>query len=304
MLNQLAIPPAVDHPLWQDWWSRAHIADVVPYGAHDHLHHYVRSYSALMSILASQTLWASDVQHLKDTTEFEHGIPICYEALDLIREPILLEHVHLVKEGLAARFRHRTFISCFSTRGDLASQWDEYADAQRGFVIGFDSLVLSALSSPQGYRLMPVEYGRDAQLERARRAVRRALSDLREAFPGLSELERVWSIQARFVLLSAEMFFFCASFKAPKYRAENEWRLIYTRQDNEDTALPIQTRIAADRVIDYVTVDLRNRYGRRELPSFAFVRAGARTDANCSTLAWQWLRENAKQTSWQVQTPL
>jgi hypothetical protein len=73
--NLPGIPPAVEHPLWDTWFANAFAQDRRPYGVHEYLHHYINSYDALMSILASQTLWASDIRCLQDTTEFEHGIP-------------------------------------------------------------------------------------------------------------------------------------------------------------------------------------------------------------------------------------
>ena len=93
-------PPAVDHPLWQTWFTRAYAEGRRSYGVHEYLPHYVSSYGSLMSILASQALWASDINSLKDTTEFEHGIPICSEAIELIRDPYL-QHEH----GAHARSR-------------------------------------------------------------------------------------------------------------------------------------------------------------------------------------------------------
>jgi hypothetical protein len=255
-----------------------------------------------MSILASQNLWAGDVGCLDDSTEFQHGLPTCVEALELIREPLLMPHVELVKQGLREQFRQRTFVACFSTANDLRAQWDAYADSQQGFVISFDMVVLSALWAPLGLRLMPVEYGKDAQLDRARRAVRRAISDIESALPGLSRRDAVWTVRSRFTLLAAELFFFCASFKNGKYRSEHEWRLIYSRPENESEALPIATRVSGIRAVDYVNVDLRSRFAQHQLPTFAAVRAGPRTEESIRTLVHKYLREFATSTRWELQS--
>lgn len=302
--NQPGIPPAVDHPLWSTWFAKAYAEDRRPYGVYAQLHHYVQSYTILMSIVASETLWASDIRTLEDTTEFAHGIPICSDAFRLVRDPFLREHVDLAKAGLAGRFRHRTFVSCFSTRHDLASQWEAYADNQRGFVISFDALVLSSLSVPQGYMLMPVEYGREAQVARAERAVTRALEDLHTTLPGLPNWKAIWTIQSRFVLLASEMFYLCTSFKAPKYRAEREWRLIYSRQSDEANALTINTRGAETRAIDYVKVDLKRRDSHEELPSLATIRIGPRADSNAAELVRSYVRGSGKATKVEVEDGL
>lgn len=257
-----------------------------------------------MSILTSETLWASDIRSFADTTEFEHGMPICHDALALIRDRSLLEHAELAKQGLAERFRHRTFVSCFSTRHDLRSQWDTYADDQRGFALSFNSLVIGSLAAPQGYMLIPVEYGREAQVARTRRAVGRALHDLEVALPGLPQRETIWTIQARFVLLASEMFFFCTSFKASMYHSEQEWRLIYSAQPGEADALPIYRRRSEEREIDYVIVNLRRRYANDELPSFTAIHIGARTGTNAGELVRGYARDFAKQTKVALQEPL
>jgi hypothetical protein len=296
--RRLGTPAAADHQLWASWVERGYREDLQRYGVHLYLHHYVRSYGALMSILASQTLWASDVRCLNDSTEFEHGLPICAAAIAAIREPVYRQHARLILQGLNERFRHHTFVACFSTTNDLERQWTEYADNQRGFVITFDNLVLTALNAPNGMRLMPVEYGQDAQRSRARRAVDRALQDLRAA----DQHDLEWTIRARFTLLATELFFLCTSFKSEDWRHECEWRMIYSRQDNEPNALPIQTRHAGMRAVPYVALDLQHRYAQHHLPSFAAVRAGPRSDRNEVQLVQRYLREFSRGTTWEQQT--
>ena len=297
------IPPAVDHRLWQTWFTRAYTADILPYGAPQFLHHYVPSYDALMSILASQSMWASDIDCLDDSTEYRHGMQTCFEALEAVGHPLLRPHVELVRQGLGERFKQRTFVTCFSTANDLEAQWERYADSQRGFVVTFDPAVISALKAPQWYRLMPVEYGNAAQLDRARRAVRRASEDLAAVIRGTNRFEVLWAIQARFTLLAVEMFCFCASFKGQDYKEEREWRLIYTREDSEPIGLPIHNRSAHGRSVKYVKVDLTDRYTNGDLPSFAAVRAGPKTDFRTAHLVQQFLWESACPAKWEQQPP-
>jgi hypothetical protein len=254
-----------------------------------------------MSILSSQSLWATDVRALQDTTEFQHGLPVCFLALDLVRAPALMPHVQLVKQGLEARFHHQTFVTCLSTRNDLKSQWEEYAENQSGFAISFDSLVLSALESPQGYRLMPVEYGLAAQKRRAEEAVSRALHDIEAATAGQPHDVALFAIQSRFVFLATELFHLCVSFKASTYAPEHEWRLIYSCPPGEAGSLKINRRSARGKDVAYVSIDLRRRYAQHTLPSFAAVRAGPETEDNTALLVQQYLHSHAKGTTWERQ---
>lgn len=294
-------PLATEHPWWQRWVDRSLEEDLTQYGAPLRLHHYVRSWVSLLSILTRRTLWATDARHFTDTTELVHGLPTCFEALDHIREPMVLEHVDILKQGLKDRFQYRTFVACVSSANDIESQWEEYADQGRGFVITFDTRILSALS---GVRLMPVEYGQDAQVERARRAVNRALEEIEIASPDKSNYAFVaWTIHSRFSLLATELFYLCTTFKAWNLRQEHEWRVIYTRHDNDEGGPEIQTRDSMGRDAQYVELDLTQRYFQHHLPTFEAVRGGPRINPNSAHLAQGFLKEFMKDTRWEVQPP-
>jgi len=254
-----------------------------------------------MSILASRTIWASDVQNLNDSTEFQHGLGTCLKALELVREPSFRAHTDIVKHGLSERFLHQTFVTCFSTFNNIEWQWDNYADSQRGFVITFDNLVLSALRAPLGLRLMPVEYGREAQVARARQCVKRALEDLDASLPSQSPSESFWMIQARFTLLAAELFYLCTSFKDTKWSNEREWRIIYTRPHCKTDALPVKTRVSEGREVKYIVLDLTSRYAQHHLPTFAAVRAGPLVERNSALLIQRYLHDFARGTRWEEQ---
>lgn len=294
-------PLATEHHLWNTWWKRAYTEDMRPYRALSFLYHYVPSCGALVSILTSRTLWASDARHLKDTTELELALPMCDAALDAVEDPYLRGYVAIVKEGLREQFRHSFYVACLSSANDIASQWDEYADQQRGFCLTFDMRLLSSLSVPPGLRVMPVEYGEAEQHARTHRTVARAVADI-AALPYPNELQRHYNAHARFTLLAVELLYLCASFKAETYRTEREWRLIYALQGNEAEALPVLTRPSSDgTLIPYVELPLTRFYVDHRLPTFAAVRAGGRVDATAESRAQQCLRECAPKTRWERQ---
>ncbi len=297
-----AIPSAADHPLWSRWWERGYTEDILPYGAPARLYHYVQSWQSLMSILTTRMLWASDARQLNDSTELEHALPMCDEALDAIRDPALRPHAELVRSGLRNRFRYKTFVACFSAAGEIESQWDQYANHHGGFCIAFDNLLLSSLDAPLGLRIMPVEYVRAAQWNRVRAMVRRAVEDIQQA-AAKTAWERQWAIQSRFVLLSAELFYVCTSLKAARWRTEHEWRIIYARQEREANALPIMTREAGTRQIEYVELDLRRTYRDHPIPTFAAVRPGRMASAGATALARRCIRDFSPETRWEEQPP-
>lgn len=270
--------------------------DITPYGVEFELHHYVPDYDPLMSILGSKTLWASSARHLNDTTEFAHALPTCYAALDAITEPELREHVELLKGGLRDQFGYELFVTCFSRKCDIRSQWDDYANQQRGYVITFDSLRLSAM---RFVRLMPVEYDPAVQKRRVEAAVDRARQYFRRA--GHADRRRqAFNIQSRFVYLGTELFFLCATFKDTRWQKEQEWRLIYARAEHPG-ALPLFSRTRGAASVPYVALNLLDTYKPSIVPTFAAVRAGPLTGFCRRAQVRRYLLANEPHTRWEKQ---
>ena len=297
------MPPGVDHPNWPTWMERGYAEDIQPYGVELQLYHYVRSWDALMSIMSSRTLWASDARCLNDTTELDYGFRICRDALKTISDRRLREHMDLIEAGLSRRFFYQTFVACFSCENNLKGQWEKYADCERGFCVEFDSRLLSALKAEPGIRLMPVEYDPFVQRRRTQRAVARAVEDISKA-PRPSAAHFEFTIQARFTLLAVELFYLCSTFKAWEWRHEREWRLVYTRQEDDAGALPVRHRARGAEEIPYVVIDLRTTYTRTIIPTFAAIRGGFRLNRETAALAKRYLLDFEPLTRWERQPPL
>ena len=240
---------------------------------------------------------------VNDDAEFDHGLPTVLAALDDVRAPALREHVEIISKGLGERFLHETFVACFSTSRTIESQWVDYADSQRGFVVTLDNLVISALDAPNGMRLLPVEYDAMIQRARARRVVALAVDDLSAVTEAPGSLGFVWAVQSRFTLLAAELYFQCASFKAEKWRRELEWRLVYSRQATESGALPIRVNESRGRMVRHVDIDLRRRFAQHHRPTFTSVCAGPKTPRDTLELTRDYLRSHEPGVTWEQQLP-
>lgn len=297
------LPPAIAHPLWQAWVARSYAADAAPRGVPQYLHHYVPSFEVLRSIIDTQTLWATEVHGVNDDREFDHGLPIVLSALDNVRTPDLREHVEIISGGLRERFLHEMFVSCLSTSREIESQWTDYADSQRGFAITFDNVVISALDAPNGLRVLPVEYDEAIQNERARRVVALAEADLTAVTDAPRSLAHAWAVQSRFTLLAAELFFLCACFKAPKWRREQEWRIVYSRHPDDVGALPVRLSMSRGRELRHVDIDLTSRSFQHDAPTFEAVCAGPRTPRTEAERAREYVRTHRPGVRWCERAP-
>ena len=271
--------------------------DVRPYGVNFELHHYT-SFDGALGILSSNTIRATDAARFKDSTELVHGLPVCYRAIRTIRDRRLLGFIPPFLEGLRERFRYRTYVSCFSTRVDIESQWSEYADRQRGFAITFDNLRLSDLRADPGLRLMPVEYGPTAQERRARRAVVRSIEDILAVRARPGSLDFAFTAHARFALLAIELFYHCSTFKSWDYRREREWRLIYTCADDDDPQLEVQQRPGRP---PFVAIDLTRTFGHGSRRIYSAMREGPRTGDRAADVVRRLVRESRLKLRWEKQ---
>jgi hypothetical protein len=269
------------------------------YGVQLRLHHFT-SVDAAENIIRSNQLWATDARHLNDTTELEHGLPICFRALEILDDARFIPYVRILVEGLREQFRKRVFVVCFSESNSRKSQWQSYADAERGFAIAFDNACLSWLWAPPALRLMPVEYGPSAQRNRAEAAVRRALHDI-QSCPANSDLDFAFTVHSRFSLLGVELFYLCSTFKAWKWRSEQEWRLVYAGSDEPiDGSLPIHLRSDG---VPYVKVDLTRTIDGQPRRIYAAIREGPSTPYESARRILSCAKERGLQVQWEKQPP-
>ena len=142
----------------------------------DVLYHYC-SAEAFLSIAESGRMRFSDINMLNDTAEFRWGYSVLEEAAG---ECLKIANTNPAFKNLDRDFLDRVdaligpmqnsmhpFVACFSTEGDLLSQWRAYADGGRGVAIGFRASALKAMP----VSLLAVEYERAKQVEEMKTAL-------------------------------------------------------------------------------------------------------------------------------------
>lgn len=106
--------------------------------------------------------------------------------------------------------------SCFSTDGDVLSQWRAYADDGNGFVIGFDAKTLLKLN----IKPLKVEYDEKKQLKEIK-AIIRAIHEIE------SEMEESKRYGKDFFRTCVQLSYDLAAFKNSAFKEEQEVRLIH-----------------------------------------------------------------------------
>lgn len=120
------------------------------------LYHYC-SPATLLAVAQYRTLRLSSVTSMNDSLELQWGVRL---LADYAEKKWADETKHVFSELLEAFSSRFGFLaSCFSTEGDMLSQWRAYADDGRGFCIGFDPAAVASIPS----RLLRVCYEKSAQ---------------------------------------------------------------------------------------------------------------------------------------------
>ena len=155
------------------------------------LWHYT-SYEGFLGILESKQIWASEIRHLNDASEFEHGrdiVKIEVERLASLQDDTFLTGklaTDLIRKDLSDGFlssgKVNLYVISFSENGDQLSQWRGYTPTSRGVSIGFDLKHLRPDSAAGAFQfLSPCIYEQEPKL-----------SLIRDCVNGLTEAALTW----------------------------------------------------------------------------------------------------------------
>lgn len=211
---------------WTREWVRAK-----PTGL---LYHYTDS-AGFLGMLSSRKVWATDARFMNDHGEGAQAFPLIREAIARRTDGLGFTDEELgevVGDMTLVARAHRAgaYLACFSTHGDVLSQWRAYADDGLGFAVGIDPKQVPTSTAvapwpsptpdprryPRGPILFPVIYGEADK----RRAVDQILSI---TFPPDKNTQPDLAMAAgrRLVELASR------AFKSEAFAEEREWRLVW-----------------------------------------------------------------------------
>jgi hypothetical protein len=213
------------------------------------LYHYT-SQNGIIGIIQSRSIWATHAMALNDSSEFFHSLSLAKEVASGIFE----DDGYLSAFGWAVRHSLETvsaddlYVTSFSEKPDLLSQWRSYCPAGGGLCLGFDSSVLETFCERQGYKLEKCIYEHQDQIKQIHDLVGRCLNRFpkpplsREKYKALTSKEQVNfeldyqlrtsrgsskpEADAAVAWLCAEISKLAPQFKNGGFHEEAEWRII------------------------------------------------------------------------------
>jgi hypothetical protein len=221
---------------------RAQVEKIRPPTPPEIIWHYT-SGAALIQIIESGEMWATQMGCLNDASELRHAITLVRRAAEERRGALTRPSeedrtfFNVIDEYLKPELAQTVgqFVACFSTKGDDLSQWRAYSDGEGGYAIGFHApTVFFAGNAAQGSSLLPVVYD-----ERIVSGLVGAVLDGLYALylkyvktrgdAGLAEwslvfLDRAWNACSGLAALV----------KHSAFAAEDEWRALFWYDQNRD----------------------------------------------------------------------
>ena len=187
----------------------------------DTVYHYTPQ-SGVLGIIKSKELWASQVQYMNDSTEYNSALQLADDILekrssgaDSATSNIITKiRVMIAKVGDV-----RIFSCSFCEDGDLLSQWRGYSGSGYGFSVGLQAGVLADVgkSSDPEFRFGQCIYNDELKKKIVEETFEHCLSP-KIASPGQG---------SAVVPIFASTLMQCAAFfKDVSFSEEKEWRLV------------------------------------------------------------------------------
>ncbi len=231
----------------------------------DILYHYSATPYTL-SILNTQQLWASPLNYIRDTSEYQRALKLALQTLEqhfklLNPRPELIadeapnvHHKHryligfqilsLLKRYLHAHLNNSLSVCSvsFSSQADSQLEWQNYCP-KGGYALGFDSHQIDLLAGSQNFSLLPCYYGDWQELDTI---IQGALLGALQSWVGKLELldqgiagpelhgQHVQEFIRREAKHVADIILQAAALlKHERYHYEQEWRLITDQVKNQ-----------------------------------------------------------------------
>lgn len=215
------------------------------------LYHYT-SLDALLQIMPSGLLWATEIHYLNDSSELKHATARFLEAVRRLdtdstqNKDILTQLTDWLSMRLADGYM--LFVVCFTENGDLLSQWRGYTPHAKGASLGFSQSHLLECAKKQFFEFGKCIYDPKNQEEIAQLAIQAVIDAAQNLGPApASKSHPTQSYYPSFQAAESDLLRIAALMKHDTFEAEREWRAIS----------PV--------ISDYVKTEIEYRSGRTAL---------------------------------------
>jgi DUF2971 family protein len=238
------------------------------------IYHYT-SQHGLLEIIKTKSLWATNIYYLNDSSEYEYASNLMLNELNNYMVSITPAEPPIVPAIIPEGFIEKddlsefsflqecrdvlmdisdsveTYISSFSEKGDLLSQWRGYCPQGNGFSIAFDTKKMIEQLKKYGFEICQCTYKPEEQKEIANCLI----TDLCKKWKSLPKKNDENARRQLIVDFMIDFFSIAPRLKHKSFKEEREWRFcLFFEQERKK--LRIKYREGASMVIPYVAIPL------------------------------------------------
>lgn len=224
------------------------------------LYHYT-SFKALLEIIKSRALYASDIRFLNDAAEMKHTANLLRTEISRRLKqghsnPKLLNQL---RDWLSHSITdcHMLFVVCFTANGNLLSQWRGYCPLGRGVSLGLNPDRVTKCADSQSYQIGKCVYDNVRQRELVAKIIDEieTLAAEQGENSNTSKRHPSQSFHDVFKDVEADLLRVAAILKHPSFQEEEEWRAVSPVLTNYVNA-PISYREGASMLVPYLEFSL------------------------------------------------
>jgi hypothetical protein len=245
----------------------------------DMLFHYT-SQVGLSGILKENEIWGTNIHYLNDSSEFKHAFKLVRDIIPKYLSDagkmgitnyflkIFDENVEKVSPNICI------FVTSFSGKGNLLSQWRGYCNEGTGYSIGFDRKTLEQVALDNDLELLDCIYTSEKQEIELEKCVKEILDQFQSGDPSVPRVAHT---------LYTSLTRISSKFKHASFSEEEEVRLVSKIVDFMDEK--IEFRYGKSTLIPYLKFALVIKKIQNTVPLITKIYVGPTPDKNLAKLA-------------------
>jgi hypothetical protein len=201
------------------------------------LFHYT-SAQGLLGMISGSSMWATNIEYLNDTAEFNHGENIITETVNRWkRRPknkngVRKKFFELIDEAPRFFQAEDVFVISLTEKRDQLSQWRGYTPFNSGYSIGFDTEQLQLTGwATNKMQLMRCIYSEDQQKKFVDAFIDNLLNRWERRITKTNGQQLTKKLEDEVFEFRIFSIFVAASMKDPAFSEECEWRLLGLHRD-------------------------------------------------------------------------
>lgn len=220
------------------------------------------SLEGLLGIIKDKSIRATNILYLNDASELNYSLELFKKQFLSFKSGIsnflypaywFVEKLMKDIDILFLSERFSFFVCSFSEENDLLSQWRGYCPKGIGFSLGFKLSYLRECARNYGYKIIKYNYDEKQLEDNLKQIIEETDQKYSDNIASMSKDSIEIELAANFYM---KFFNHAPIFKHPKFKEENEWRIIAGPPQIEKVSKEIKFRSGPSMIVPYIEFPL------------------------------------------------